>query len=167
MAAPVERLIYVMDTSSWITIEGHPAQNRIIAALQPLIEMGRIKSPPQVWSEFRDTSEIFAWIEPYRDRIVEIKTNEPNFLALVGRITHENPGMTGARGTKDKADPWVIALAAHTSSAANVRVIVCDESSRKRPGRKIPGVCGRYQVACMRLLEMLDREYPEDGWLDD
>jgi hypothetical protein len=41
--------------------------------------------------------------------------------------------------------------------------VVCNESASRRPNRKIPGACGRYRVLCMTLLEMLDREYPEDG----
>jgi hypothetical protein len=53
---------YVVDTSSWIEIDDHPAQNRILSALVPLIEKGRIKIPPEVWEEFKETSQLVTWL---------------------------------------------------------------------------------------------------------
>ncbi len=154
-----------MDTSSWLLIEGHPAQNRILNALVPLIEAGRVKFPPQVWDEFKETSELVSWLEPYRDKCIARRSTDPSFLALVGDISHRFPGMAGARGRREKADPWVIATAAHSASDVKRWIVICNETLSRRPNRKIPSACGHYKVLCMSLFEMLDREYPEDGWL--
>jgi hypothetical protein len=40
--------IFIIDTSSWLEIERHPAENRILSALVPMIEAGRIKFPPEM-----------------------------------------------------------------------------------------------------------------------
>ncbi len=161
----VDRWVYVIDTSSWLIIDGHPAQNRILNALVPLIERGQIKFPPQVWEEFKETSELVSWLEPYRDKCIERRTNVPTFLALVGEITAGFPGMAGARGRRERADPWVVATAAHHHDNPKRWVVVCNETTTRRPKRKIPAACAHYKVMCMSLFEMLDREYPEDGWL--
>jgi hypothetical protein len=158
--------VYVVDSSSWIAIESHPAQNRILSALVPIIESGRVKLPPQVWGELSDTFGLFGWMENYRDLLVENARSKVEYLLLGGRIAHEFPGMAGARGTREKADPWVIALAKFMDDNPNSRVVVCDETLNKRPNRKIPGACKHYQIRCLSLLEMLDQEYPADGWLE-
>lgn len=158
--------IYVVDTSSWLFIEGHPAQNRILSALVPLIEAGRIKFPPQVWEEFKDTSDLLSWLEPYRDICIERRTTDPSFLAMVGVVAHDFPGMAGSRGRRDRADAWVVATAAHSHDKPRRWIVVTNESKVKRPNRRITGACARYKVLCLTLIEMLDREYPDDGWLD-
>jgi hypothetical protein len=62
MAAPADPdCVYVMDTSSWIAISDHPAQNRIQSRLVELIEAGRIKFPPQVFEEFTKVSDLVGW----------------------------------------------------------------------------------------------------------
>jgi hypothetical protein len=159
MAAPADRdWIYVIDTSSWLSIEGHPAQNRILSALVPLIEMGRIPFPPQVWDEFKETSDLVSWLEPYRDRCVERRSTDPSFLATVGQIAHEFAGMSGTRGRRERADPWVVATALHSREDGKRWLVVCNESAVKRPNRRITGACARYKILCMSLLEMLDQE---------
>ena len=73
--------------------------------------------------------------------------------------------MAGARGRKEKADPWVIALAIHERTYADEPIVVCNETINNRPNRKIPTACDHYGVECLTLLEMLNREYPAEGWL--
>lgn len=157
--------VFVVDSSSWLEIESHPAQNRILSALIPIIQDGRIKAPPEVWKEIEDSSELHPWLKPYRDAIVENRRSNPDYLLLAGKIAHAFQGMAGVRGLKEKADPWVVATAVHAKSNPHIRVVVCNETVRRRPNRKLPTACAAYNVECLTLLQMLDREYPDDGWL--
>lgn len=128
-------LIFVVDTSSWLDIEGHSAQNRILSALIPMIEAGRVKIPPEVWGEIEESSKLFGWLNPYRRKIVENRRSKPDYLMLAGKIAHTFQGMAGVRGRRNKADPWVIATAVHARGNPHVRVVVCNETVRRRPNR--------------------------------
>lgn len=91
-----QSLIYVVDASSWIAIEGHPAQNRILDALARLIERGQIKMPLEGWDEVKDTSpRVSAWLNGYRSEIVENVRNEVNYLMLAGRIAADFQACAG------------------------------------------------------------------------
>jgi hypothetical protein len=158
-------LIFIVDTSSWLDIERQTAQNRILSALVPVIEAGRIKVPPEVWDEIEESSKLFEWLSTYRGRIVENRRAKPDYLMLAGKIAHSFQGMAGVRGRRNKADPWVVATAVHARSNPHVRVVVCNETVRRRPNRKMPTACKAYGIECLSLFEMLDREYPDDGWL--
>ena len=71
------------------------------------------------------------------------------YLKRVGEITHDHPAMSGARGIKTKADPYIVALA-----DLEKYVVVADESL-KRKNRKIPGVCAYYGIRCLRSDEFV------------
>jgi len=86
-------------------------------------------------------------------------------LGYVGEITHQFSAMAGARGDKDKADPYVVALAAHSQRISNVEwVVIADETLASRPNRKIPTACAAYGVTSRTLVEMLKIEFPQDDW---
>jgi hypothetical protein len=156
---------YVVDTSSWIEIDDHPVQNRILSALVPLIENGRIKFPPEVWDEFKETSQLVTWLSPYKEIVLENRRTDVHYLMTVGQIAHKFPGMSGTRGQKKKADPWVVGLAIHGNGNPHLRIVVCKETLQNRPNRKMPSVCAQHGIKCISLVEMLDREYPNDGWI--
>jgi hypothetical protein len=165
MAGPDNDRIYVVDSSGWISIENHPAQNRILYALVDLIERGRIKSPPEVWDELVHCNWVLAWIADHRKKIVQTRT-DPDYFQHVGRIALEFPGMCATRGSKERADGYVVALAAHGNKTTNPTkwVVVAAETLASKPNRKIPTACTAYGVECIGLVEMLRREFPEDGW---
>lgn len=141
--------IYVIDASSWIAIESHPAQNRILSALVPLIQNGRVKMPPEAWRELENTSYLAGWLEPYKSAVVENLRTDVDYLLLAGQISHKFPGMAGARGTRDKADPWIVAMAKHMTGKPHARAVVCNETLERRPNRKIPTACKHFGVICM------------------
>ena len=113
MAGDDAQAVYVIDSSGWISIDGNPDHNRILYFLTKLIELGRIKSPPEVWDELKRCNNVLAWIGHERAKIVLTYTNSADYLLLLGQITLQFPGMAGARGNKEKADPYVVATAAH------------------------------------------------------
>jgi Domain of unknown function (DUF4411) len=158
------KYLFIIDSSSWFEIENHPAQNRILSALVPLIEGGRVRFPPEVWEEIQDCT-LIHWLEPYRLSLVESFRNEVEYLLLGGKVAHKFPGLAGIRGRRRKADPWVVAAAVHGSKNPHMRAVVCNETVRKRPNRKMPTACAAFGVECLSLLEMLHREYPDDGWI--
>jgi hypothetical protein len=155
---------YVVDASSWISIEGHPAQNRILHRVVELIESGRIECPPEAWDEVLKCPWVHAWLDQYRDRLIKRHRQNGDYLALVGEIAHRFPTMSGVRGRKNKADPYVIANAVHGNRVTSDArfVVVANEGVGNR--RKIPTACADYQVHCLTLMEMLRREWPDDGF---
>jgi len=74
--------------------------------------------------------------------------------------------MCGTRGSKEKADGYVVALAAYGNATNNPHrwVVVASETSASRPTRKIPRACEYYGIECIGLISMLEREFPDDRW---
>lgn len=157
-------IVYVVDTSSWLQIEGHPDENRILDALYNLVEAGKMKSPPEVFKELSGVGSVTGWLKLNKSAIVEGNRSDLSYFGLVGEITHKFPGMAGARGMKNKADPYVVALAKHLTSNPTKGVVVCDESLNRRPNRKIPTACAQYGVECFGMMDLLRKEFPDDDW---
>lgn len=158
--------VYVVDASAWIFIEGHPAQNRILYCLTQLIEAGRVICPPESWDEVKKCPWVIAWLGALRGQIVE-SPSSVEYLLMVGRVTHAFPSMAGARQRKERADQYVVGLAAYLSEASSpkrLHEVVASESDRRRPNRKIPTACEHFGVACRTLLEVLEREFPDEEW---
>ena len=159
--------VFVIDSSSWFQIEGHPAHNQILSVLVALIEADRIKVPKEVLDEIELDDELFSWLKPYKQRLVENNRSDPVYFRLVGQITSDFPAMVGILSTRNRADPWVIATAAHKNGLPFERVVVCDESVRRRANRKIPTACAAYGIKCITLLQMLEAESPDGLWNQD
>jgi hypothetical protein len=165
MAEPDNETIYVVDSSGWISIEKHPAQNRILYSLIELIEKGRIASPPEVWDELIRCHEVLAWIGDHRGKIVRAPL-QVGYFTLIGQVAHQFPAMCATRGSKEKADGYVVALAAHGNQTSNPTkwAVVAAETLATKPNRKIPTACSAFNVECIGLIEMLRREFPDDDW---
>jgi hypothetical protein len=165
MAESGEGIVYVIDASSWISIDGNPDANRILAHLAILIERGAIKCPPQALREVR-SKYMAGWIKGYRKEIAHSLRANLNFLKLLGEVTFKFSAMAGARGARNRADPYVVAYAACRNKGENPTkcVVVSNESVAVRPGRKIPTACKAYGVEAISLVEMLKREFPDQSW---
>ena len=92
---------YIVDASSWIMVENHPAQNRILFCVGKLIESGKIQCPPEAWGEVKFCPWVLAWLEPLKDEFVQ-NISATEYLMMVGKVTHKFPAMAGARRPKDK-----------------------------------------------------------------
>jgi len=156
---------YVVDASSWISVEGSPAQNLILFCLGKLIEDGKIISPPQAWSEVKKCPWVKAWLEPYKDTFVK-SIGAVGFLSILGRVTHRFPAMAGARRRKERADQYVLAAAIHYNENSNPveHVVVCEESGAQRPSRKLVTACESFGVKSMSLMDVLREEFPDEAW---
>jgi len=158
MAGSDSAPIYVIDSSSWIATEGHPARTRILYAILKLVEQGKVACPPEVWKELKKCPWVLAWIGKQRKRIVRAITNS-EYLSLVGQVAHAYPSMCATRGSKEKADGYVVAMAVHGSRTANPTpwVGVAED-------HLIRAACQEHQVGGIDLVEMLRREFPDENW---
>ncbi|MEO6041122.1 MAG: DUF4411 family protein [Croceibacterium sp.] len=153
-----------MDTSSWLQIEEHPDRNRILDALGRLLERGQIKAPPEVFKELKRVGVVEGWVKLHQSEIELNRNNDLDYLRKVGEVTHKFPGMVAARSNKEKADPYVVALAACGTPNPGPWIVVADETLKKRAGRKIPTACKAFGVDCFGFADMLRQEFPNDGW---
>jgi hypothetical protein len=150
--------VYVLDSSSWISIEGHPAQDAILYRLLKLIEAGRIVSPPEVWDELKKCDWVLAWIGDKRKQIVRSFAS-PDYFALIGQVASAYPSMCATRGSKDKGDGYVVASVVHGSRTSNPQRwigVAEDEAIRT--------ACSEYQQEAIDLAEMMSREFPDESW---
>lgn len=156
--------IYIVDTSSWLRIQEHPDGNRILDAMYRLVSSGRIKAPPEVFDELKQLNEASGWVKLHKSSILENRNADIEYLMLVGEVAHACQAMSAIRSAKNKADPYVVALAKHLSSNPGKCVVVADETLKSRPGRKLPSACGKFGIECVNVLELLQREFPNEGW---
>ena len=165
MAESAEATVYVVDASSWISIDGNPDANRILSHLDILVERGAIKCPPQCLREVRN-KYMAAWIKLRRKQISDNLRTKLDFLKTLGEVTWKFSGMSGARGTRNRADPYLVAYASFRNATENPTacVVVCDEFALVRPNRKMPTACKQFGVASITLKEMLEREFPDQTW---
>jgi hypothetical protein len=104
MAGSAEEIVYVVDASSWISVDGNPDANRILLHLDILIQRGKVKCPPEVWNEIR-SAYMVGWLKGKRKDIVHSLRSNIGFLKKVGEVTIKYPAMAGARGVSAGARP--------------------------------------------------------------
>jgi Domain of unknown function (DUF4411) len=142
--------VYLIDTSAWSNMYDRPDFETIWRIVLTLIEKGRVVVCAPVFDEL-ENEPIVKRLRLYEKalRVGDEKSDNPDYLLHVGKITHAYPSMSKARSKKSPADPYVIALAERESY-----VVVADESKR-RPNRKIPGVCEKRGIPCKTLDEFI------------
>jgi Domain of unknown function (DUF4411) len=159
-----DRTLYVIDSSGWISIDGRPDHDRILWHVLQLVEQGQVRSPPEVWDELVKCHHVLSWIRDHRAKIV-IAPTEPAYLSLVGDIAYRFPRMCATRGSREKADPYVVAMATHLNRTTNRRHhVVAKETTANRPNGKIPTACAAYKTDCEGIFDMLTREFPNESW---
>jgi Domain of unknown function (DUF4411) len=156
---------YVVDASSWISVEGHPAQNQILFFVGKLIEQGKIICPPEAWGEVKKCPWVKAWLAQYQDQFVKSAT-ATEFFGILGQVTMQFHVMAGARRRKERADQYVLASAAYYNVLSNPtkHVVVCEESAVQRPSRKLVTACKAFGVDCDNLMGVLRQEFPDEKW---
>ena len=166
MAESAEAIVYVVDASSWISIEGNPAANKILYSLSSMVDRGVIKCPREVADELKHCEYVKGWLHLRRKEIVHNIRQKIEYLQLIGQVAISFPAMSGVRSMRNKADPYVVAYAAYRTRTTNPTkfVVVCDETLKNRPNRKIPTACEAFGVECITLMETLSREFPDEAW---
>jgi len=143
--------VYVIDTSAWFNIDKRRDFEDVWRLIVCLIGQGRVVATASVLSEIRESPMYLTRLQQFEEALQagDRKGDDLEYLRRVGEITHDHPAMSGARGTKTKADPYIVALA-----DLEKYVVVADESL-KRKNRKIPGVCIHYGIRCLTLDEFV------------
>jgi hypothetical protein len=159
--------VYILDSSAWIECNQRAGDNRIPVLLDRLFDGRRICSPKEVFAELERPGEIMRWVDGKR-----LKLNEPNgmpapYAANVGKVQLNYPGMSPPLSTKRRADPFVVALALTYDSPDRRWIVVSGESRKRRPRRKIPGVCKELGLECITLDDLIDLELPGERYSED
>jgi hypothetical protein len=146
----IEPDVYVIDSSAWNNIDGRSDAEDTWQLITELIQDGRIIACAQVLTEVREEPFYLLRLHAHELALQAGDRNDIDYLMHVGKITREHQAMAGARSTKTKADPYVVALA-----ELEHYVVVADETCAQRPNRKIPGVCKQRGIKCRTLEEFL------------
>ncbi len=94
------------------------------------------------------------WCEARKDAIVV--ATDVDVVASVRDVLREYPLLVKAMKGRDRADPFVIAVAARKNA-----VVVTGEGSDGTADRpKIPYVCSEMGIDCIRFTDLIKRE----GW---
>jgi hypothetical protein len=144
---------YLVDTSSWLNIDERHDREEVWGLIITLIEKARLFTCAQVLDELRDNPMYLLRLKPHERALLagDRGSNDIDYLRHVGKVTFEHPAMSRATSPKTPADPYVIALA-----EVEKYVVVSDETCRKRPNRKIPGVCQTRRIRCLTLDEFVE-----------
>lgn len=120
----------------WELMEEMIAQGELVASKQVYVELSQKEDSLLEWAKCHDS--MFVEVDEETQEIVK---SLPDLEKLV------DPNKA-----REDADPFVIALAKREG-----RAVVSEERPSGTPANKlkIPDVCERVSVPCMRLLEML------------
>jgi hypothetical protein len=140
---------YLVDTSSWISLNDGVDKGEMWPIVQALIVAGRLFSPMIVIGETRSAHDL---IKPYVDQLATCDRNDADYLLRVGVIARKYRRMCKPDGSRTKADPFLVALA-----ILDGYTIVAEESL-KRSGSKIPGVCRLEKVQCVTMRQLCANE---------
>jgi len=162
---------YCVDTSSLITLQRvYPRAvfGGVWDRLAELAQARRLVAPREVLNELErgGDDDIAQWAKAHR---FIFRDPDDEHIALAKEIVNDPQfgKLFDVDSEQPDADPYVIALAVgeqrRPSMFEQTWVVVSDEG-QAQPGKKprIPDVCRdpRYQVECIRVLELFRRE----GW---
>jgi len=155
---PKLRVRYSIDTSAFIDgLERYyPAAvfEGLWEAVEGLIGKGRLFASEEVWQEIKKKDEAAkVWMEPRRAGLF-IPTDSA-ITAKVSEMLGTFPRMVMSGGHRNRADPFVVALA--QVKGATVVTGEGNDGSENRP--KIPYVCRQLGIPCLRFTELIAAEH--------
>jgi hypothetical protein len=143
-----------MDSSAWLNIDERADAVKCWPLVIALITQQRLVAPAEVIEEIKVNESAWERLHTYEAALRGALTTGDSYLLLAGRIAWAHPGISGIRSRKTKADPFVVALA-----ELERFTVVTNETTLKRPSRKIPTVCKARGVQCIPLDDMLVAEW--------
>lgn len=159
MASETAAPVYAVDTSAFIRAHelnvSSDDRERLWANLLALVDTGRVCTVWVAMAELkRNMPECHARFDERREPpfIVQRRrliAKEP--ARILARVLNDFPRMSGVGGQRDKADPWLVTVAAHRG----LTVVTQEGSGRQQ----IPHACSVLQVECIDLLELVVREH--------
>lgn len=146
---------YIIDSSSLVELEDRypmdiPVFEPIYSKLNQMFENEKIFSIREAYEELKDSKEYW---EDYEECFRELTEKESeNVSEILGSKEFSVFVKWGLKENDEHwADPYLIACAMEDSNL----VIISEESSRNHPQRKIPYVCGKKGIRCIKVLEFL------------
>ena len=148
---------YSVDTSA--LIDGleryYPASTfaGLWEAIDVLVTEGRFVVSAEVWEEVKKKDEVVKdWVEPRQDNLVVPTT--ATIAQEVQAILNRFPRMVMTGGRRNRADPFVVAVA----KLQGATVITGEELDGNDRRPKIPFVCKELGVDCIRFTDLIVEE---------
>lgn len=148
---------YVLDTNSIMAIEqarlSEQQRARLWEDLEALVDGGRVLLLDIVFKELDGNAPACAArLRGYRTppslvRMKELMTSD--MRPTLNTLFNDFKRMSSS-GPRDKADPWIVALAKSRSA-----IVVTEEGTGRQ---QIPAACRVLNVECVNLLELAIRE---------
>lgn len=125
-----------------------------------LVQDGRILSTREVLRELGDGNKAqiaYEWAKEYENLFPDPGIEEVQFVSRIFGVAHFQQNLQTKKGKprKQVADPFVIAQAKRTGGT------VVTEESKPPNGARIPNICERFEIPCIKLQQLMDRE----GWI--
>ena len=145
--------MYVIDTSAlldgWVRYYPPDVFPSLWSQLEEMIRTGELLSPDEVLLELGQKDDgVHSWA----------KANSAMFVALdeevqqaTQQILTQFPRLVGAMKDRNRADPFVIALAKVKAAT----VITSERSSGTRERPRIPNVCDHFGIGHRTLLQLI------------
>lgn len=147
---------YILDSSALIRVNELRVTEDVKVAmwtrLWDLVAAGRAATVDVVLEELeRNEPGCFDLVRPHRGAPFVVRKRElmgPEAASVLQRVLNDFPSMSGIGQRRDKADPWLVTLAATRGWS-----VVTQES--RTADQKIPHACRVLDVACVDLLELV------------
>lgn len=122
--------------------------------LEAMIKSGELLSPDEVLLELaQKDDEIHKWAKSNSAMFVPL---DEEIQSATQEILRQFPRLVGAMKDRNRADPFVIALAKVKAAT----VVTGERSSGTTERPRIPNVCDHYRIAHRTLLQLIR----DKGW---
>lgn len=165
MATDNASSIYVVDSSALIDLRVlYPRDTfpGVWDRLEALIREGRLIAPDEVLHELeKRDDELLAWVKANRQMF---QGTDQLLIDEAAAVLVDFPELVNVKRPGSQGDPFVVALARiESGNQANLfgaEVLVVTQERKTVAKMKIPDACKSYQIPCITLKEMFQRE----GW---
>jgi hypothetical protein len=150
--------MYMFDTSAligaWVRLYPPDAFPQVWERMDAMAASGSLLVPQEVLDELgRQDDALMAWVKEREDRVV-VPTDRATMLEARA-VLADHPYLTKTGTGRNRADPFVIALAALRQCP-----VVTQEQGGTADKPRIPFVCRARRVECMAFLDVIRAE----GW---
>ena len=146
---------YVLDTSALADMLERHYPPELFPQVQDMLETlahdRRLIVPYDVYSEL-STSPVVAWLDSLDSVVHDLDNNVQITLGSV--MSAVGAEMVNPRGTKNAADPIVVAFA----KTYRGTVVTAEKSNPGSKWKKIPDACAELSVACLSVIDFLHQE---------
>jgi len=148
----------VIDTSAlldgWIRYYPPDVFPALSSNLEEMIKSGELLSPDEVLLELgQKDDEIHQWAKANSTMFVPL---DEEIQSATQEILKQFPRLVGAMKDRNRADPFVIAVA----KVRNATVVTGEKSSGIRERPRIPNVCDHFEISHLTLLQLIR----DKGW---